>query len=263
MERLEDGPLRPHAHPERHRHLHVLPQGGPAGFQALCVTHQHRSGAARPCPSPRRRPTPANSPKNSARSSPRACPADTSALDNGVLDEGGIPGAGRHRPSREPGDVRIRIRRASTRGCFSITSRAPTSASTCSGACSTTSHPAYDARLAGRFGGAIEDIYREGDTVSRPAMRRGSTRRRSSWSCPTTGSILSAGSFNLNTWLLENGYHRLQNPFKQDGGRLLRKHGLVEDQGLRRRAQRALHQPAGPGGRGNRRPGRRDGYPGP
>ncbi len=79
-------------------------------------------------------------------------------------------------------------------------------------------HPQYDARLAARFGGAIENIYRECDRFLGRLLQRID---------PETVLIVMSDhgfntfrrQFNLNTWLFENGYHRLRNPFKlEDGG---------------------------------------------
>ncbi|MCK7480630.1 MAG: alkaline phosphatase family protein [Candidatus Moduliflexus flocculans] len=63
--------------------------------------------------------------------------------------------------------------------------------------------------------------------------------------------------FNLNTWLVREGYHRLQEALEAGGVGLLRQHRLVQDPGLRHGAQQPLHQRAGPRGpRAPSRPGR-------
>ena len=123
-------------------------------------------------------------------------------------------------------------------------------------------HPQYDAKLAARFGGTIEGIYRECDRFLDGVLRRID---------PETIVIVMSDhgfatfrrQFNLNTWLFENGYHRLRNPFQLEKSGLLREHRLVEDAGLRRRAQRALHQPEGPRSPGHRRSRGRRGEPHP
>jgi len=76
-------------------------------------------------------------------------------------------------------------------------------------------HPAYDAPLAGKFGGTIEKTYREADEILDRVMGR--------MDKDTLLLVMSDHgfnpyyrSFNLNTWLRQSGYLRLTNEFKQE-----------------------------------------------
>jgi predicted AlkP superfamily phosphohydrolase/phosphomutase len=80
-------------------------------------------------------------------------------------------------------------------------------------------HPMYDPQLASRFGKTIENIYIEADKFLDHTLQRIDK--------DTILLIMSdhgfnpyRRSFNLNTWLLENGYHKLRNPWKQEEGSL-------------------------------------------
>jgi len=80
-------------------------------------------------------------------------------------------------------------------------------------------HPAYDPRLASKFGNTIENIYIEADKMLATAMARADK--------DTVLMVMSdhgfnpfRRAFNLNTWLVEAGYHKLLNPWKQDQGEL-------------------------------------------
>jgi predicted AlkP superfamily phosphohydrolase/phosphomutase len=75
-------------------------------------------------------------------------------------------------------------------------------------------HPAYDAGLAAKYGNVIENIYVEMDRVLARTMER---------TGPDTSLIVMSDhgfnpfrrGFNLNTWLKENGYHRLVDDRRQ------------------------------------------------
>ena len=76
-------------------------------------------------------------------------------------------------------------------------------------------HPLYDPALASRYGNTIEKIYIEADKMLARAMEKADK--------DTVILVMSdhgfnpfRRSFNLNTWLLQNGYHRLRNPWKQE-----------------------------------------------
>ncbi len=75
-------------------------------------------------------------------------------------------------------------------------------------------HPAYDERLAGKYGSVIEDIYAAMDRVVARTMERIDK--------DTTLIVMSdhgfnsfRRGFNLNTWLKESGYHALVNESRQ------------------------------------------------
>lgn len=76
-------------------------------------------------------------------------------------------------------------------------------------------HPAYDEKLAARYGGVIARTYEEMDRALDMALRRADR--------DTVVLVLSDHGFNsfrrglnLNTWLLREGYHRLKRPWKQE-----------------------------------------------
>jgi predicted AlkP superfamily phosphohydrolase/phosphomutase len=76
-------------------------------------------------------------------------------------------------------------------------------------------HPAYDAKLAAEFGSTIEKTYRQADDVLAQALARVDK--------DTLVLVMSDHgfnpyyrSFNLNTWLKQAGYHRFGNEFKQE-----------------------------------------------
>jgi len=75
-------------------------------------------------------------------------------------------------------------------------------------------HPSYDPDLASRYGNAIEKIYIEMDKLLGRALDKVDK--------DTILVVMSdhgfspfRRSFNLNTWLLENGYHNLKNRWRQ------------------------------------------------
>jgi predicted AlkP superfamily phosphohydrolase/phosphomutase len=76
-------------------------------------------------------------------------------------------------------------------------------------------HPAFDQKLAGRFGDVIARTYGEMDRALDLALRKADK--------DTVVLVLSdhgfntfRRGFNLNTWLLQQGYHRLKRPWKQE-----------------------------------------------
>jgi predicted AlkP superfamily phosphohydrolase/phosphomutase len=75
-------------------------------------------------------------------------------------------------------------------------------------------HPAYDEKLAAAFGDVIARTYGEMDRALDLALRKADQ--------DTVVLVLSdhgfntfRRGFNLNTWLFQQGYHRLQKPWKQ------------------------------------------------
>lgn len=76
-------------------------------------------------------------------------------------------------------------------------------------------HPGYDPALAGRYGDVIEKTYRKMDeALDRVLSRVG--RETVVMVMSDHGFNSFRRGFNLNTWLLQNGYHRLSKPWKQD-----------------------------------------------
>ena len=238
--------LRAHPDPERQRHLHVLPQGGPAEVQALRQPHQHRPGRTRPCPSRPPNPTPRSWRRSSGPSSPRASRPTRAPWTTTILDEGEF---------LEQDDMVLReslamyedeLRTVRIRAASSIYFSNTDQRQHMFWRLIDPQHPAYDAGLASKYGNVIENIYVEMDRVLARTMERIG---------PDTTIIVMSDhgfnpfrrGFNLNTWLKESGYHTLVDDRQAGGNVALREHGLVAEPGLRHRPQRALHQPAGPG----------------
>jgi len=76
-------------------------------------------------------------------------------------------------------------------------------------------HPAHDPKLAARFGGTIRRTYQQADEILAQALARIDK--------DTVVLVMSDHgfnpfyrSFNLNTWLLQAGYHRFKNSFKRE-----------------------------------------------
>jgi predicted AlkP superfamily phosphohydrolase/phosphomutase len=76
-------------------------------------------------------------------------------------------------------------------------------------------HPMYDAALAAEFGGTIERTYRQADEILAQALTKIDK--------DTTVIVMSDHgfsplyrTFNVNSWLLAQGYHALKNPFKKE-----------------------------------------------
>jgi predicted AlkP superfamily phosphohydrolase/phosphomutase len=76
-------------------------------------------------------------------------------------------------------------------------------------------HPEYDPQLASRYGKTIEDIYMEADRLLDRALQK-IDKDTLLMVMSDHGFNPFRRGFNLNTWLLENGYHRLRNPWRQE-----------------------------------------------
>ena len=76
-------------------------------------------------------------------------------------------------------------------------------------------HPAYDEKLARAFGDVIARTYGEMDRALDLALRR-ADRETVVLVMSDHGFNTFRRGFNLNTWLLQNGYHRLKRPWKQE-----------------------------------------------
>jgi predicted AlkP superfamily phosphohydrolase/phosphomutase len=80
-------------------------------------------------------------------------------------------------------------------------------------------HPEYDPLLASRYGQTIENIYVEADRFLDRVLQK-IDKDTLVLAMSDHGFNPFRRAFNLNTWLLENGYHRLRNPWKQEEGEL-------------------------------------------
>ena len=76
-------------------------------------------------------------------------------------------------------------------------------------------HPAYDENLARRYGGVIARTYVEMDRALDLALRK-ADKDTVVLAMSDHGFNSFRRGFNLNTWLLREGYHRLQKPWKQE-----------------------------------------------
>ncbi|MBP7147599.1 MAG: alkaline phosphatase family protein [Acidobacteria bacterium] len=76
-------------------------------------------------------------------------------------------------------------------------------------------HPIYDPVLAEKFGRSIEMIYKEMDRVLALTMDK-ADKDTVIMVMSDHGFASFRRCFNLNTWLMENGYLRISNPFSQE-----------------------------------------------
>lgn len=76
-------------------------------------------------------------------------------------------------------------------------------------------HPAHDESLAKRFDGVIARTYGEMDRTLDLALRKADKETVVLVMSDHGFSTFRRG-FNLNTWLFQNGYHRLRQPWKQE-----------------------------------------------
>ncbi len=148
----------------------------------------------------------------------KGLPADTSALDNGVLDEGEF---------LELDDMILREReqmfdyefKRFDAGLLFYYVSSTDQRQHMFWRLMDELHPEYDPRLAARYGRTIENIYIEADRfLGRilPKLDKDTVLLVMS----DHGFNPFRRAFNLNTWLFENGYHRLRNPWKQEEGSL-------------------------------------------
>jgi predicted AlkP superfamily phosphohydrolase/phosphomutase len=76
-------------------------------------------------------------------------------------------------------------------------------------------HPAYDAKLAARFGSVIEETYIAMDRILERTLRR-VDKDTVLFVISDHGFNPFRRGFNLNTWLVQNGYHILRDPRRQE-----------------------------------------------
>lgn len=143
----------------------------------------------------------------------KGLPADTSALDNGILDEAEFLEMD-DRVLRESLDMYdYELGRFDSGLLFYYFSNTD-QRQHMFWRLFDSGHPAYDAKLAERFGNVIESTYADMDKVLAGTMEKIDK--------DTTLIVMSdhgfntfRRGFNLNTWLKENGYHRLIKEAKQ------------------------------------------------
>jgi predicted AlkP superfamily phosphohydrolase/phosphomutase len=80
-------------------------------------------------------------------------------------------------------------------------------------------HPGYDSQLAALYGKTVENIYIEADRLLDRVLQK-IDKNTVLLVMSDHGFNPFRRAFNLNTWLFESGYHRLRNPWKQEEGSL-------------------------------------------
>ncbi|HPW18918.1 MAG TPA: alkaline phosphatase family protein [Candidatus Aminicenantes bacterium] len=143
----------------------------------------------------------------------KGLPADTSALENGVLDEAEFLELDNMVYQESLAMLEYELGRFDEGLLFFYFSNAD-QRQHMFWRLTDPGHPAYREDLARHFGGVIERTYGEMDRALGLALGRAGK--------DTVVLVLSdhgfasfRRGFNLNTWLLQNGYHRLLRPWKQ------------------------------------------------
>ncbi len=144
----------------------------------------------------------------------KGLPADTAALDNGVLDEAEFL-AQDDLVLRESLDLLDFELGRFEEGLFFFYFSSTDQRQHMFWRLIDPAHPAYDAKLAARFGGEIEKIYVEMDRVLDRVLRK-VDRETVLLVMSDHGFNPFRRAFNANTWLFQNGYHRLAKPWKQE-----------------------------------------------
>ncbi len=143
----------------------------------------------------------------------KGLPADTSALENGVLDEEEFLALDHMVYEESMAMLEHELGRFDEGLLFFYFSNAD-QRQHMFWRLTDTDHPAYDEKLAARFGDVVARTYGEMDKALDAALRKADK--------DTVVLVMSdhgfntfRRGFNLNTWLLQNGYHRLMRPWKQ------------------------------------------------
>ena len=143
----------------------------------------------------------------------KGLPADTSALDNGVLDEEEFLTLDNMIYEESMAMLEYELARFDEGLLFFYFSNAD-QRQHMFWRLTDPGHPAYDEKLAARYGDVIARTYGEMDKALDMALRKADK--------DTVVVAMSAHGFNpfrrgfnLNTWLLQAGYHKLAKPWKQ------------------------------------------------
>jgi predicted AlkP superfamily phosphohydrolase/phosphomutase len=144
----------------------------------------------------------------------KGLPADTSALENGVLDEEEFLELDNMVYEESMAMLEYELGRFDEGLLFFYFSNAD-QRQHMFWRLADTGHPAYDEKLAKAFGDVIARTYGEMDRALDLALRKADK--------DTVVLVMSdhgfntfRRGFNLNTWLLREGYHRLKRPWKQE-----------------------------------------------
>jgi predicted AlkP superfamily phosphohydrolase/phosphomutase len=148
----------------------------------------------------------------------KGLPADTSALENGVLDEEEFLALDNMVYKESMAMLEYELDRFDNGLLFYYFSNAD-QRQHMFWRLTDPGHPAYDEKLAARFGDVVAQTYGEMDKALDAALRKADK--------DTVVLVMSdhgfntfRRGFNLNTWLLQNGYHRLKRPWKQEESQL-------------------------------------------
>jgi len=144
----------------------------------------------------------------------KGLPADTSALDNGILDEEEFLTLDNMVYEESMAMLEYELGRFDAGLLFYYFSNAD-QRQHMFWRLFDPGHPAYDEKLAARFGDVIARTYGEMDKALDMALRK-ADRDTVVLVMSDHGFNTFRRGFNLNTWLLQNGYHRLQRPWKQE-----------------------------------------------
>ena len=148
----------------------------------------------------------------------KGLPADTSALDNGVLDEGEFLEQDEMILREGERMFDFEFERFDSGLLFYYVSSTD-QRQHMFWRLMDERHPGYDPQLASRYGNAVENIYVEADRFLDRVLQK-IDKDTVLLAMSDHGFNPFRRAFNLNTWLFENGYHRLRNPWKQEAGDL-------------------------------------------
>ncbi len=140
----------------------------------------------------------------------KGLPADTSALDNGLLDEAEFLAMDEMILEESRAMLDYELNRFDSGLLFYYISSTD-QRQHMFWRLSDEKHPAYNAKLAREFGGTIEKTYRQADEILAQAMAKAG-RDTVIMAMSDHGFNPFYRSFNLNTWLVAEGYHRFGNP---------------------------------------------------
>jgi len=143
----------------------------------------------------------------------KGLPADTSALDNGVLDEEEFLAQDAMVYEESMAMLEYELARFDEGLLFYYFSNAD-QRQHMFWRLIDPGHPAYDAKLAASFGDVIARTYGEMDRALDAALGK-ADKDTIVLVMSDHGFNAFRRGFNLNTWLLQQGYHRLKRPWKQ------------------------------------------------
>ncbi len=144
----------------------------------------------------------------------KGLPADTSALDNGILDEEEFLTLDNMVYEESMAMLEHELGRFDEGLLFYYFSNAD-QRQHMFWRLTDPGHPAYDEKLAGRYGDVIARTYAEMDRALDLALKK-ADRDTVVMVLSDHGFNTFRRGFNLNTWLVREGYHRLKRPWKQE-----------------------------------------------